>query len=272
MATYAIGDVQGCLEPLQRLLDKINYDSSKDELWFAGDLVNRGSESLATLQLIRSLPNTVIVFGNHDLHAMACFYGSETPGREDTLDELLAYKEFPEILNWWRQKAVMLHFDADFNALLTHAGIPPEWDLPVAQRAAKQVEAVIRSEQDWLQFLPKMYGDTPSLWSEALDPTDQIRFAINALTRMRLVDAQNRLEFKIKKPLAETPAGFFPWFSRLHPSFSHQEIKLLFGHWAALEGQCPVPNCIALDSGCVWGGFLAAYRLDDGMRFEVPLI
>lgn len=268
MAHYAIGDIQGCLEPLQRLLHSFQYNQEKDHLIFAGDLINRGPDNLAALQFIKNIPHKTIVFGNHDLHTMACFYGFQTPSHQDTLDEFINAPHLDDLMHWWRQNGTMMAYFSEFNACITHAGIPPEWDFETCTQMANKVTDLIRSEA-FIDFLPRMYGNMPTRWADASVPEDQYRFTINALTRMRLVDEQGGLELKTKTPLHLTPKGLYPWFEKLHPSFPDSNLTLLFGHWAALEGRCPISRVIALDSGCVWGGKLAAYRLEDGKRFEV---
>ena len=264
MATYAIGDVQGCFTQLQRLLDVIRFDPSCDYLWFAGDLVNRGPDSLATLRFVKALGDRQItVLCNHDLNCLAVSEGVYLQKKGDTLDDLLQAEDALELLNWLRTRP-LLH--ADDNIVLTHAGLAPQWDLPTAKRLAGEVEAVLQSPL-MKSFLAAMYGSEPSLWDESLVGMDRLRCITNYFTRMRFCYADGRLDLQFKGEVGKQPPTLYPWF--LVPNRANAELTLIFGHWAALNGKTNLPNVIGLDTGCVWGNCLTALRLDDRQYFQV---
>jgi len=264
MATYAIGDIQGCYRELCQLLEAVNFGDA-DRLWLTGDLVNRGPESLATLRLIKALgARALSVLGNHDLHLLAVAHGQRaTP--KDTLDEVLAAPDRDELLHWLAQQP-LLHRDRELGYALVHAGIPPQWKLKHAERYAAEVEAVLRSEQA-PAFYAAMYGNQPARWDDALAGVERLRLITNYLTRMRFCRADGTLELATKTGANQPPAGYRAWF--LHPARKSPRQRILFGHWAALEGQSANPRCIALDGGCVWGGELTALCLEDGRRISV---
>src|SRR5690554_81458 len=263
MSTYAIGDIQGCFDPLQRLLDKIQFDPSRDNLWLAGDLINRGPDSLATLRYLRSLGPTVkAVLGNHDLHFLAVAYGYKRPGSQDTLEPLLQASDRAELIDWLRQ-CPLLHHDPALGYTMVHAGIPPIWNLSEALGYAQEIEAVLQG--DGLDdFLAHMYGNTPCLWQAELAGNDRLRLITNYFTRMRFCSAAGQLDLD-NKTAASDNQQFLPWFA--HPQHACANERILFGHWAALKGQANASNVVALDTGCVWGGHLTALRLDDGELF-----
>ena len=264
MAIYAIGDVQGCFSALLRLLDQIQFDPSCDYLWFAGDLINRGPQSLATLRWVKSLGDRqVTVLGNHDLNCLAVSQGVYQQKKGDTLDELLRAEDAAELLAWLSQRP-LLH--ADQNIVLTHAGLAPQWDLLTAQRLAKEVEAVLQGPH-MRSFLAAMYGSEPSLWDESLVGMDRLRCITNYLTRMRFCAADGRLDLAFKGEVGRQPAHLYPWFEV--PNRANQDLTLIFGHWAALNGNTHRPNVIGLDTGCVWGNCLTAVRLEDRQYFQV---
>ena len=265
MATYAIGDIQGCLEPLRCLLNKIAFDPAKDKLWLAGDLINRGPETLATLRYLYKLRDSLtIVLGNHDLHFIAVYYGLRKKGKSDTLDQLLMAPDRLDLVYWLRQQK-LVHHDSVLGYTMVHAGIPPQWNLQEALMRSNEVEMVLRSENPQ-PFLAGMYGNTPTLWSEQLADVERLRVITNYFTRMRFCNAQGELELQTKESADAAPAGFAPWFSFMQRKTRNE--KIIFGHWAALEGQVSYPNVYALDTGCVWGGTLTAMRLEDGVRFS----
>lgn len=265
MATYAIGDIQGCLEPLQCLLEKIAFDPAQDRLWLAGDLINRGPASLATLRYLYTLRDSLtIVLGNHDLHFIAVYYGLRKQGKNDTLDQLLAAPDCPDLVYWLRQQK-LVHHDPILGYTMAHAGIPPQWSLQDALIRAREVETVLKSSQPE-NFLAGMYGNSPTLWSGSLTGVDRLRVITNYFTRMRFCNAQGELELQSKESADAAPIGFAPWFSFLQRKTRDE--KIIFGHWAALEGRVGFPNLFALDTGCVWGGSLTAMRLEDGLRFS----
>ncbi len=255
MSVYAIGDIQGCYDSLRRLLDKIKFDPHCDQLWFAGDLVNRGPKSLETLRFIKSLGSSAIsVLGNHDLHLLATSLQQRKPKAKDSLDAILAAPDREELLRWLRHRP-LLHSDLGFHLL--HAGLPPQWDMKLAQKLARQAEQTLRGSA-YEDFFQQMYGDKPDIWSASLTPLEQTRFIVNCFTRMRFCDASGRLDFKYKGPPGSQPAHLMPWFS--HPDRKSRDSTLIFGHWSTL-GFYQGHNCYGIDTGCLWGGQLTALRL-----------
>lgn len=266
MAIYIIGDVQGCFSSLQRLLDLIQFDDKQDVLWFTGDLVNRGPDSLGVLRFVRSLGDKHIsVLGNHDLHLLAVALGFQLLHEEDTLADILTAPDCDELMAWLLHRP-LLHYDARFNAVLTHAGIPPMWSLERAIALAGEVESVLRGDHA-MQFLHELYGNQPDLWDDALVGYDRFRCIVNYFTRMRLCHADGRLDFAYKGTLANHPEDLYPWFSV--PDRKTKHIDIVFGHWAALNGEVAVPHLYALDTGCVYGNKLTAMKLETKERFAV---
>lgn len=258
MATYAIGDVQGCLSSLKALLSKINYHPHQDILWFTGDLINRGNESLATLEFIYSLPeHTVTVLGNHDLTLLAAYYGIVQPKAGDTYAEILHAPNVTQLIEWLSKKPLLFH-DTQQGYVLSHAGIYPLWDLNTAKSCAQEVEYHLQN--NLLDLLKHMYGNEPARWHADLAGWNRARFIINAFTRMRFCDAHGTLDFSLKESTQSSNFSLIPWFAL--PQRVLIEEKILFGHWAALQGQCPIQNIYALDSGCVWGNALTAFCLE----------
>lgn len=264
MATYAIGDIQGCLEPLQCLLQEIDFNPSKDKLWLAGDLINRGPDTLETLRFLYRLRDSItIVLGNHDLHFIAVYYGLRKRGKNDTLDELLRAPDCADLVYWLRQQK-LVHYDPRLNFTMVHAGIPPQWDLSEALAHAREVENVLQTDKIET-FLSGMYGNLPNRWNDNLTGVDRLRLITNYFTRMRFCSAEGELELQTKESVDAAPIGFAPWFSFEDRKTWDQ--RILFGHWAALEGRTDVENVYALDTGCVWGGSLTALRLEDERWF-----
>jgi len=257
MSRYAIGDVQGCHQALQRLLTALRFDPARDELWLAGDLVNRGPDSLQVLRFVMSLgERATCVLGNHDLHLLARAAGGRA-GRQDTLDALLAADDCESLLAWLRHRP-LLHEASDW--VMAHAGIAPCWTLPQARKAARTAEAVLRGG-DHQAFLASMYGDEPRRWSANLDATAQLRFAINAFTRMRYCTPDGGLEFRAKGAPGTQPEPLTPWFAT--SSRAEIEPDLIFGHWSTLgRVHWPAHRVWGLDTGAVWGGRLTALDLD----------
>ena len=234
MATYVIGDLQGCLTPLVQLLEQINYHPEQDKLWFAGDLINRGEESLETLRFIKSLGhNATIVLGNHDLHLLAVSHGYGKLKRGDTLAEILTAGDRDDLMNWLRQQP-LFHYDEQLNTVMTHAGIPPCWDLAKTQSLANEVETKLKSD-NVDDFFATMYGNTPDTWSDELTGLDRLRAITNYLTRMRFCDENSKLDLKSKEGINTAEKGFAPWFN--YPSKVPKDCHIVFGHWAALEGK-----------------------------------
>lgn len=268
MSTYVIGDLHGCFDQLIALLDKIHFDQTKDALWFTGDYVNGGPKSLETLRFIKSLGNTsVCLLGNHDLTLLAIASGEITApnDRKIGFESVLKAPDLDELINWLR-KQPLIHFDQTLNTLLVHAGIPPGWDANQALTLAKEVETILQSDNVNTLYR-NMYGNEPSEWNDSLQGWPRIRFIINCFTRMRFCDDKGSLELMTKGEASNTPKGYLPWFQ--HPHRKTAQTKVIFGHWAALQGEVNTPNIVALDTGCVWGNYLSAYRLEDESIFQV---
>lgn len=266
MATYAIGDIQGCFSALTRLLKTVDFNSDKDRLWIAGDLINRGPESLQTLQFLYKIrENLDIVLGNHDLHLLAVAAGFKKPTPSDTLDDILKAPIRDKLLNWLKQQP-LIHHDSALNYTMVHAGIPPQWSISESLTYAKEVENILSSE-DINAFLSVMYGNEPNHWDESLTGMDRLRLITNYFTRMRFCTPTGDLELKTKSHVNDAPTGYYPWFDITHRKTKNDNI--IFGHWAALEGKTRQNNIFALDTGCVWGGKLTAMRLEDRTIFSV---
>lgn len=264
MSVYAVGDLQGCLQPLQCLLKEVAFDPAKDRLWLVGDLVNRGPQSLATLRFLYAMRDSLIcVLGNHDLHLLAVAHNRERLKKADTLQEILDAPDRDELLNWLRQQP-LLHYDAERDTLLVHAGIPPQWTLSKALKRAAEVQDALRDDTRLPLFLEGMYGNQPARWDKGLRGIERLRVITNYLTRMRFCSADGSLDLKSKEGVDSAPAGFAPWFS--YANRKTRKHKIIFGHWAALEGRCNEANLFALDSGCVWGGAMTLLNLDSGAK------
>ncbi len=264
MSTYAIGDLQGCFLTLQALLAKIKFDANSDRLWFVGDLVNRGAGSLECLRFVKSLADrAIVVLGNHDLHLLAIAEGVAKTKALDTLDKILAAPDCDALLDWLR-KQKLLHVEGKF--AMVHAGLLPQWNWPQSLARAGEVEAMLRGKH-YRHFLESMYGNNPDEWRDNLAGDERLRVILNAMTRMRAITADGRLNLKFKSGLAEMPKGLQPWFTL--PHVRSDEITVLAGHWSAL-GLHVTPNFIGLDSGCVWGRELTAMRLEDRTIFQMP--
>ncbi|MGD9887993.1 MAG: symmetrical bis(5'-nucleosyl)-tetraphosphatase [Halothiobacillaceae bacterium] len=263
MSTYVIGDLQGCLDPLKRLLDQIRFDDSKDTLWFVGDIVNRGSQSLETLRFVRELEkSSITVLGNHDLHLLAVAYTGKKSKGKDTLESILKAPDRDELLDWLRKRP-LVHHDAQLGAVLVHAGIPPVWDIAQSLAHAHEVEQALRSDHV-TELLSIMYSDQPELWHERLTQSERMIYSINAFTRMRYFKTDGRMEFKNKGNPNQAPAHLKPWFDM--PRKKPLGARIFFGHWSTL-GQIRLPTnaveALAMDSGCLWGGRLTTIRADD---------
>ncbi len=266
MTVYAVGDLQGCLKPLQCLLNEVAFDPSKDRLWLVGDLVNRGPQSLATLRFLYAMRDSLIcVLGNHDLHLLAVAHNRERLKKSDTLQEILDAPDRDDLLDWLRQQK-LLHYDAERDTLLVHAGIPPQWSLSKALKCAAEVQAVLRDDSRLPEFLDGMYGNQPTRWDKDLQGVTRLRVITNYLTRMRFCSADGSLDLKSKEGADSAPAGFAPWFS--YDNRKTRSHTIIFGHWAALEGRCDASNVVALDTGCVWGGAMTLLNLDSGAKHQ----
>jgi bis(5'-nucleosyl)-tetraphosphatase (symmetrical) len=260
MATYVIGDLQGCYDPLRRLLDSVRFDPARDRAWFAGDLVNRGPQSLEVLRFVRELGAAgAAVLGNHDLHLLAVANG-ERQRRGDTFDAVLAAPDRNELLHWLRRQPLLIQ-NEDGSAAVLHAGLPPQWDLATARDCAREAEHALRGD-DYREFMGVMYGNQPDVWADTLTGVPRLRFIINCFTRMRYCDAGGRLEFHEKGRPGTQPDGLLPWFAV--PGRRSAATTLVFGHWSTLG---PVHsaehNVYGVDTGAIWGGALTALRLED---------
>ena len=268
MATYAVGDVQGCCSELESLLDALSFDPARDRLWFVGDLVNRGPRSLDVLRLLQPLGEAaIVVLGNHDLHLLAIARGAAQLRPADrTLEAVLAAPDRELLLDWLQSRAV-LHHDAALGVTMLHAGLPPQWDIPLARRCAAELEAALRGDHSGRLF-SAMYGNHPDLWDEELEGEERLRFITNALTRLRVCDRGGRMLLKHKGPPGKMPANAIPWFQV--PGRRSAGARIVCGHWSAL-GYHDGDGVLALDTGCVWGGSLTARRLDlDAPPVSVP--
>jgi len=258
MATFAIGDVQGCFDELQQLLTQIGFNRRKDRLWFVGDLVNRGPKSLQVLRFVRDLGSrAVTVLGNHDLHLITQYEGFERRRKDDTFQDVLEAHDARELVDWLRLRP-MMHVEGDF--AMVHAGLLPQWTIAKALKLGKEVEAAL-SASAYRDFLKSLYGSKPDRWSDSLEGWDRLRVVVNAMTRMRFCTAGGKMDFLAKgiKP----PRGFRSWFE----TYSGKKI-VIFGHWSQL-GLTIGKRHAGLDSGCVWGGSLTALRLEDRKVFQV---
>lgn len=265
---YIIGDLQGCFAALQALKDALAFDEQQDCLYFAGDLVARGEDSLNTLREVKRLADlgaARTVLGNHDLNLLAVWRGFQKIKDKDRTQPIFDASDCDVLLNWLRKQPLLLQPTA--GSVVVHAGIPPVWTLVQARQYAREVEKVISGELDDLDaFLSHMYGSQPDVWQEHLSGYERWRVITNYFTRMRLCDENGRLEFDFKDDLsAPMPEGFKPWFEWSDQLENH--IQLFFGHWAALQGKSISSHIHALDGGCVWGGQLIAYRLEDKQFF-----
>ncbi len=263
MQRYLIGDVQGCLEPLERLLATLPLQP-EDQLWFAGDLVNRGPDSLGVLRRVKALgAQARTVLGNHDLHLICVAEGLARMHRSDTLEAVLAAPDRDDLLHWLRHQPLAI---AEESWLLVHAGVLPVWTAAQVITLAGEVERVLRGA-DYRDFLRVMYGNQPAAWQPELTGNDRLRVITNALTRMRLCTVDGVMDFAFKGELPDAPAGLLPWFDL--PDRATQDHCVLFGHWSAL-GLLLRDNVIGADTGCLWGRTLTAIRLEDRVVFQVP--
>jgi bis(5'-nucleosyl)-tetraphosphatase (symmetrical) len=260
MAVYVIGDVQGCYESLKKLLKAISFNSAKDRLWFVGDIVNRGPDSLATMRFIRDLDErAVTVLGNHDLHLLAAYYNGTRLKANDTLVPILEAPDSVDLLEWLRFRP-LIHHEIEFNFTMVHAGIYPGWGIVQACKKAKEVEEALRGEKI-TSFLHHMYGNEPSSWSEDLEGMDRLRFITNVFTRMRYLNLKLELDLTAKgaPSMLHTTTGVKPWFEFKQSAIKHNRVA--FGHWSTLP-TAQYGSCFALDSGCLWGGRITALRID----------
>lgn len=258
MATYAIGDVQGCFDALQALLQGIAFRPGRDTLWFTGDLVNRGPKSAEVLRLVMGLGTSAVsVLGNHDLHLLAVAHAARPASSSDTFEDVLQAADRDHLLGWLRQRP-LLYQDGRLGFALVHAGMLPQWDVSTTGRLASEVEAELRGAR-FVEFLGHMYGDRPDRWDARLRGHERLRVIVNALTRLRYCDAEGRMDLAPVGPPGSQPSHLKPWF-RARARGAH-EPTIVFGHWSAL-GIWNQDGVIGIDSGCLWGGSLTAVRLD----------
>ena len=263
MGVYAIGDLQGCLEPLERLIEAIGFDPGRDRLWFVGDLVNRGPDSLGCLRFVQSLGEAATtVLGNHDLHLLCVAEGVAPRKRRDTLDAVLAAPDRDSLLQWLRHRP-LLHVERGF--ALVHAALLPEWSVEVARSLAAEVEEELRGPR-YRHLLRGMYGDEPARWHGSLEGIERHRLVINAFTRLRVCDDEGAMVLGFKGEPGEASDAWTPWFDV--PGRRSGDHTIVCGHWSAL-GVRLRPDLLALDSGCVWGRSLTAVRLEDRAVFAV---
>ncbi len=265
MATYAIGDIQGCCDALQRLLERLRYDPAQDRIWLVGDLVNRGPDSLGVLRLVRNQlgDRAITVLGNHDIHLLSVWSGVGRLKAADTLEEVLEAPDVEELLEWLRHRPLM-HVDEGLGYAMVHAGLPPAWSMAEAQRLAPELEQALRGSVPMAELMEKVFGDEPAEWHAELEGYDRLRFITNGLMRMRFVDAEGRLLLDYKGGPDRAPEGHYPWFQvRRRMRCEPDPAKLVTGHWAML-GFRDEPGVLSIDTGCQWGNTLTAVRLDDG--------
>lgn len=260
MATYAIGDIQGCYDELRRLVSKTGFDASCDRLWLVGDLVNRGPGSLEVLRYVRGLGEAAVtVLGNHDLHLLCVIEGFAPLRKDDTLDEILSAPDRDALVDWLRTRRLM-HVEGRY--AMVHAGLVPQWSIAEALAHAREVEAALAAP-DWPDFLSRLYGNEPRAWHEDLDGMDRLRAIVNAMTRMRFCTPQGGMALEAKG--IEAPTGTLPWFDA---RVGRDEPAIVCGHWSSL-GLKLTEQLLALDTGCVWGGSLTAVRLEDRALYQV---
>ena len=263
MTIYAVGDIQGCYDELQALLDELKFDFRQDTLWMTGDLVNRGPRSVEVLRFIKSLGEcAVTVLGNHDLHLLAVAYGHEPAKKIDTLDSILQADDREELLTWLRNRP-LIHHDEIRKLTLVHAGFPPQWSLNTALQCAWELEQVL-SGDSFNDFLANMYGDQPAKWDKSLQGWDRLRFIVNCCTRLRYVNSNSgELELKTKGAPGSLSDEYSPWFRA--PNRKSIESKIIYGHWST-NGFRVENNTICIDSGCIWGGKLTAVNIDSMIK------
>ena len=262
MAIYAVGDVQGCFDELTALVDKIGFDPKFDELWFVGDLVNRGPKSLETLRWVKSLgKSATTVLGNHDLHLLAAHANIKPTTESGSLAAILDAGDADELIDWLRHRP-LLHFDSKLNIAMVHAGVIPQWNIEDAIVRANEVETVLRS-RNYRDFLKNMYGDTPSQWCETLVGWDRLRVITNSFTRLRYCDSQGVMSLAEKGPPGTQGPGVQPWYEV--SSRKSQATTIVFGHWSTL-GYQDRNNVISTDTGCLWGGALTAVKISEAER------
>ena len=271
MSAYAIGDIQGCYYELQKLLNEINFDEKNDQLWFVGDLINRGPKSLQTIRFVKSLGDKAkVVLGNHDLHLLAVSKNIRPLSKKDTMKEILTADDIHELINWIKSRPLLIT-DNNLGFTMVHAGLAPQWTLENAKNLARECELILQSEKI-NDFLTLMYGDKPNIWSESLEGCDKQRFIINCLTRIRFCNSDGKLNLDTKVAPGMQKKSLIPWYAL--PNRKTLDEKIIFGHWSTIylgnEKNFKKYNVYPIDTGCLWGGQLTAMRLEDEKIFSVP--
>lgn len=266
MSDYIVGDIQGCLTELKKLLKKVNFDAEKDTLWLTGDLVARGPDSLKTLRFIRSLGSSAkTVLGNHDLHLLAVYHGIKKPKASDKIDAILKADDAPILMEWLAQQPLLIKIPKT-KAYMSHAGLSPEWSVDKAIKRAQKAEKKLQSKER-VYWLSQMYGNLPLRWQDAQTREEKFRYTINSFTRMRYCLPTMGLDFDQKTIItSNNPQGLVPWFELATIPKDHQ---WFFGHWAALMGHSTKKNVFALDTGCVWGNYMTMYCIQDKTHYQV---
>ena len=268
MTRYAVGDLQGCLKPLQYLLRKVQFDRHHDQLWLVGDIINRGPDSLGALRFIKDLGDCIrLVLGNHELHFLAVATGIRSLKKLDTFTDILQANECQDYIEWLCQQP-LLYTDPSGDYTMVHAGIPPQWTLAQAQQYASEVANALQ-RKNRAAFLQHMYGDTPDCWHDDLQGWERLRVITNYLTRMRFCAREGKLDLQ-HKAVQHHDAAMLPWF--MHSNRQIQQHSILFGHWAALKGEVDLPYIHALDTACVWGHKLTLMNLENGQHVSCPFI
>jgi len=269
MATYAIGDIQGCYDEFRLLLNKIQFNPATDRVWLAGDLISRGPKSLEVLNYVyQHQENFEIVLGNHDLHLLAVYYTNGKLPKKDDLNTILHAENCSKLMKWLRKQPIAV-YDKSLDFLMTHAGVAPGWDLNQTLACAFELEHALDKKDTATDFFQHMYGNKPNHWHKKLCGIERLRFITNAFTRMRFCHQDGSLDFKSKSTPGKQAKGLQPWYEL---SNIGQETRVVFGHWAALSGKAKEKNIYAIDTGCVWGDRLTALRLEDQQRFHVKAL
>ncbi|MDX1353352.1 MAG: symmetrical bis(5'-nucleosyl)-tetraphosphatase [Thiomicrorhabdus sp.] len=273
MTTYVIGDLQGCYDELQSLLNHINYHPDNDHLWFVGDIVNRGPKSLECLRFVKNLQQqgkADMVLGNHDFHLLAAYSGLEKfVSKSDTLTPILTAHDVDELMDWLRSQPLMVKHPV-FQAVMVHAGIPPQWSIHEALNYAQEIQQQLK-QNNWQEYIVKhLFGSEPNKWHDSLAGYERLRYIVNAFARMRYCDSNGKLEFKLKstpKSISEeSDAKYRPWF--VFPNRRNKDYEIFFGHWSTL-GAIDAYHIHATDTGCLWGGQMTAYAIESKQRFTI---
>lgn len=269
MATYVIGDIHGCYDELQLLLESIKFNPNQDTLWFTGDLINGGPKPAEVLRFIKNLGDKhICILGNHDLVLLALAAEKIIPhnDRKIGFEPVFAVDDWPELIEWLRMRP-LIHYDASRNIVLVHAGVLPQWNIKQIQEYAREVEASLQGA-NYHALYENMFGNQPEQWNDKLSGWERLRFIINCMTRMRFCTPEGKLDLIAKGEMHTAPTDYLPWFQLPR----HDDLKIIFGHWAALRGKTGVANIIAMDTGCVWGNELSALNLDTGTLYSVEKI